>query len=63
MVTKSGLALLGKDQIWAATLGRMVECYFGAQIQEKIKHAYNKAFGGVNIIACGDLSQLKPVGW
>ena len=42
--------------IRAATLGRMVGCYFGAQIQE-IKHAYNKAFGGVNII-----SQLKPVG-
>ena len=31
------------------------------QLQE-IKHGYNKAFGRVNILACGDLSQLKPIG-
>ena len=26
---------------------------------QEIKHIYNKPFGGVNILACGDLSQLK----
>ena len=29
---------------------------------QEIKHVYNKPFAGVNILVCGDLSQLKPIG-
>ena len=32
------------------------------QRRHEIKHVFNKAFGRVNILACGDLSQLKPIG-
>ena len=29
---------------------------------QEIKPVYNKTFGRVDILACGDLSQLKPIG-
>ena len=28
----------------------------------EIKHVFDKAFDRVNILECGDLSQLKPIG-
>ena len=35
---------------------------FVHQRLHEIKHVFDKAFDRVNILECGDLSQLKPIG-